>query len=271
MWSWQLKASRSSDVLSASRWNISFYILSAACSTIHTRNAVKIEKPPWSPNVVSWQQILQLKEKVFDCFSLLYLKKKKQHIWAQQLFLDTVGTAHVWIMKLMTAGFDFSCSLSCRAAEAAYNTCALHTVMAVVGKLFCFLFFKWAERQIVWTSESQQGHVWSSVGPPLFWMWSLIIQTVNPINEMIILHWLHDDHTCLSLCTEKQMSGPFWGFWLLLMKEISKKQIHWVNASVVCLSRGSHVRSDLFFFFFGGSLFLVFTQKTAFQGFLSLF
>lgn len=182
-------------------------------------------------------------------FPPLFKKKKKQHIWAQQLFLDTVGTAHVWIMKLMTAGFDFSCSLSCRAAEVAYNTCALHTVMAVVGKLFCFLFFKWAELQIVWTSESQQGHVWSSVGPPLFWMWSLIIQTVNPINEMIILHWLHDDHTCLSLCTEKQMSGPFWGFWLLLMKEISKKQIHWVNASVVCLSRGSHVRSDLFFFF----------------------
>lgn len=58
----------------------------------------------------------------------------------------------------MTAGFDFSCSLSCRAAEAAYNTCALHTVMAVVGK-FWFFLKKWAERQIVWTSESQQGHV----------------------------------------------------------------------------------------------------------------
>lgn len=215
MWSWQLKASRSSDVLSASRWNISFYILSAACSTIHTRNAVKIEKPPWSPNVVSWQQILQLKEKVFDCFSLLYLKKKKQHIWAQQLFLDTVGTAHVWIMKLMTAGFDFSCSLSCRAAEAAYNTCALHTVMAVVGKLFCFLFFKWAERQIVWTSESQQGHVWSSVGPPLFWLLTRSMRWLYFTDSTMI--------TPACLCVQKNKCQALFGvFGCYLWKKSAK-------------------------------------------------
>lgn len=63
-------------------------------------------------------------------------------------------------MKLMTAGFDFSCSLSCRAAEAAYNTCALHTVMAVVGILFYFIL----------TANCVDIRVTAGacVGPPLF-------------------------------------------------------------------------------------------------------
>lgn len=83
----------------------------------------------------------------------------------------------------MTAGFDFSCSLSCRAAEAAYNTCALHTVMAVVGILFYFILTANCV-DIRVTAGACVIQCRSTIVLNVI----LIIHTVNPINEMIKLH-----------------------------------------------------------------------------------